>query len=529
MSETLDYLVTFALLPLALRRFLGERPTPDQDELQVRERLAQREERFLRLVERSVFGYPRSPYLALFKLARCELGDLRALVRDRSLDGALRALREAGVYVSFEEFKGRVPIVRQGVTVPTTSRSFDNPFTRRHYTVQTGGSTGVGVTVQVDLEHLADMAVYLRILLGAHGVLDAPTAVCVAMLPGGAFSFLLQRAYLGLRTERWYSPIGWRESKEWPKYNLATLYILLWANAFGARIPWPTVLKSSQAWILARWMRGALARRGRCLYYGFASLALRACIAAEQAGWDLTGLTIRAGGEPLTPAKAAGMRRAGARPFAGYGMAEAGTVGIGCVRPNDDDDVHLTRDAFALVTHPHQVESVGMTVPAFNITTLLDSTPKLMLNYQLDDYGIVEERDCGCPIDAYGYTTHLRQIRSYSKLLGESVTLIGNEMVRIVEEVLPALFGGSPLDYQLLEQEDEQGLTRLYLIIHPRIAIADEAQVVEAVLNGMRESSPTADAARLLWQDTRTIQIKRMEPKITGRGKFFPLHIQRSS
>jgi hypothetical protein len=108
------------------------------------------------------------------------------------------------------------------------------------------------------------------------------------------------------------------------------------------------------------------------------------------------------------------------------------------------------------------------------------------------------------------------------------VTLIGNDMLRILEEILPARFGGSPLDYQLTEQEDARGLTRLYLVISPRIEIADEQQVIETVLNTLSESSPMGDAARGVWQQAGTLQIKRMEPMLTNRGKLLPLHIERS-
>src|SRR5690606_15381075 len=125
------------------------------------------------------------------------------------------------------------------------------------------------------------------------------------------------------------------------------------------------------------------------------------------------------------------------------------------------------------ITHPEQVPGFDMTVPAFNVTTLLTSTPQIMLNLALDDYGIVEERRCGCELEALGLTTHLRDIHSYRKLTGEGVTMIGSEMLDIIENVLPSRFGGSPLDYQLLEQENEQGLTRLYVVISPRVDIAD--------------------------------------------------------
>jgi hypothetical protein len=168
-----------------------------------------------------------------------------------------------------------------------------------------------------------------------------------------------------------------------------------------------------------------------------------------------------------------------------------------------------------------------VTVPAFNLTTLLDSAPKIMVNVQIDDHGIVEERTCGCGLEALGYTTHLRQIGSYSKLTGEGVTLIGNELLRVLEEVLPARFGGSLLDYQLVEEEDSQGFTRLILVVSPRVTLGDESQVVAAVLEALGRSSAMADAARIVWQRTGTLQVRRAEPTPGGRGKVMPLRIQR--
>jgi hypothetical protein len=221
------------------------------------------------------------------------------------------------------------------------------------------------------------------------------------------------------------------------------------------------------------------------------------------------------------------MERVGVRCVPGYGTVEAGGLGLGCARPIDDGEVHLVSDAFALITYPHMVAGPGVTVQAFNWTALFEAVPKIMLNYQSDDYGIVEERHCGCELEACGYTTHLREIRSYSKLTGEGVTLIGNEMGRVLEDVLPARFGGSPLDYQLMEEEDAQGFTRLCLLISPRVAIVDDSAVIATVLSALRQSSPMADAARTVWQRASSIQIKRQEPITTGPGKLLPLQIRR--
>ena len=253
------------------------------------------------------------------------------------------------------------------------------------------------------------------------------------------------------------------------------------------------------------------------------SRALRVVLAAQEAGLDLHGAVFAGSAEPTSPAKVRQIEAAGARFIPNYTTVETATVGVGCARQAETGDVHLLKDAFALFSFDFPVENLGLSVPAFNLTTLLPSAAKVMLNVQMDDCGIVEERHCGCELETYGFTTHLRHIRSYSKLTGEGVTLIGNEIVQILEEVLPARFGGGPLDYQLLEQEDEQGFTRLYLVISPRVKIADEQAVVAWMLKALRDSSTMADAARTVWQQTHTLRVKRMEPILTPRGKFMPL------
>lgn len=527
MNETLDYLRTFATFPFSLRRFLRHPLTVDEARRGVRERMARREDNFLALVERSVYGWPRSPYLALLRRAGCEFGDLRALVGSQGLEATLRQLRREGVYVTFEEFKGRTPIVRPGLTLAAQPQDFDNPLARREFAMRTGGSSGRAASVDQNLDHISLAAAHQLLVLAAHDLLDAPAALWLPILPGNGFYFLLQRLHSRQRTERWFSPIGWRALRHWLKYDLASLYMLFWLRVWRSDTPLPRAVPQDQALEVARWMHTAVRRHGRCLIHATVSNAVRVCVAARQAGLDLTGATIRAGAEPVTRAKVRAMEQAGARCVPGYGTVEAGGLGLGCARPVDDGEVHLVADAFALITHPHRVEGPGVTVPAFNWTTLCDATPKIMLNFQSDDFGIVEERACGCELEACGYTTHLREIRSYSKLTGEGATLIGNELERILEELLPERFGGSPLDYQLIEEEDERGFTRLSLLISPHLALPEEDAVIAVLLNALGHSSPMADAARAFWQQANTIRIKRQTPVSTGPGKLLPLHVAR--
>jgi hypothetical protein len=240
---------------------------------------------------------------------------------------------------------------------------------------------------------------------------------------------------------------------------------------------------------------------------------------------DLTGVVFWGGGEPPTPAKIRVIHQAGGRWIPGYWITEVGTVGLGCAAPADENDVHFCSDNLALIQYPRQVPGMTITVSPFYFTSLLPSASKILLNMESDDYGVVEERECGCLLSQVGYTQHLRHIRSFRKLTGEGVTLIGSDMERILEEVLPGRFGGSPLDYQLQEEEDEQGFTRLYLVISPRLAIPDEGAVIETVLDTLRQSNAAADLAQTIWRQANTLRVKRMEPLRTERGKLLPLHL----
>jgi len=528
MSDTLDYLKMFARFPFSLRRFLRQHPlTPEEARRIAKERMARREESFLRIAKRCVYGYPSSPYLALLRRAGCEFGDLQASVKKGGVDGALHELRRSGVYVSYEEFKGRKPIVRDGWVLPVKARDFDNPFVGPDLIMQTGGSTGLGTHIAHNLDHVTAAIHHQFLMLDAYKMMGAPAAVWSPILPGTGLNFIIRRVHQREPTLRWFSPVGWCDAKNWLKYDIALLYMLLLLRVYNAGVPMPQIVRHDQALAVARWMRETFKQHGRCMLYTSVSQAVRVCIAAEQAGLDLTGCVVRLSGEPATPAKVRTIQRAGMQSIPHYGSVETGSIAIGCPSGADPDDSHLLSDAFALITHPFAVQGTDVTVPSFNLTTLLDQSPKVMLNYQTDDYGIVEERACGCELEALGYTTHLREIRSYSKLVGEGVPLIGNEMLRILEEVLPARFGGTPLDYQWMEAEDERGFTRLYLTISPRVEIADEQQVIEVVYNAMRASSSMADAARTVWQRSQTIQIRRAEPVATVRGKLLPLHLQR--
>jgi hypothetical protein len=501
--------------------------TPEQARGILLDRLGSRETNFLRSVERGVYANPRSPYGALLRRAGCEAGDLRAMVSRDGVEGALRALREEGVYVTFEEFKGQHPIVRGELSIGARPEDFDNPSFERYYQVSTGGSTGGGRRVLMDLEYLSARVPMQLMVDEVHGLLGVPGAIWFEIPPGNGLDSVLLRVPYGNVPRRWFTPVlGGRDAPDW-KFRVATRGIVETARFCGAPIPRPQHVPLDRADIIARWAAETLRSDGRCVVRGHVSKMLRVAVAARELGLDLTGATLSGGGEPPTAAKVRQITATGARFLANYYFTEVGPVGFGCTNAVDPNDQHLLLDHLAMIQAPRDVPGFGVTVEPFCFTTLLPTAPKLLLNVEIDDYGVVETRACGCPWHELGLTTHVREIRSFRKLTGEGVTLIGSDMERILEDELPSRFGGSPLDYQLVEEEDDRGFTRLTLLVDPRLDLHDEGAVVTAVLASLQARGAAAQMSQAIWRQAGSLRIRRETPRATARGKLMPLDVRR--
>lgn len=489
-------------------------------------RMAEREKTFLSTLEQCVLNNRHSPYPALFEHAGCELGDVVEGVGQDGIEHTLETLRDAGVYVTFEEFKGRAPIIRSGREIPVTAESFDNRSLSRYYQMSTGGSTGAGRAVAVDLDHMWARVPDHIVADTIQGFYGNPQAIWFDGLPGNGLNSMLMRIPSGTAAERWFSPTMGRDSRPALKFQLAQAGILAVAR-LSSKAPAPEPVRLDEAEIIARWAADALERAGACGIRTMMSRALRICLAAQELGIDLTGVTLSGGGEPPTDAKVAAVSKTGARLMSNYNFQEAGPIGHMCMNGVETNDQHLMQHHLAMITRPRMVPGFDREVDALCYTTLLPSARKLMFNVETDDYGLVETRDCGCPWEEFGFTTHIRGIRSFQKLTGEGVTLVGNEMVHILEDVLPTRFGGTPLDYQLHEEEDERGFTRLTVVVSPRVGELDESAVVETVLASLGEASHAGDISRAIWGQAGSLRVRRAEPTWTTRGKLMPLHLER--
>ena len=493
-----------------LRRFVRTPLGPDAAADVVERARADRERSFLRVLERGVFGNPRSVYRRLLGHAGIEHADVARLVGDLGLEGALERLLEAGVHVTLDEFKGRRPVVRPGLELPVAERDFDNPLLTRHYEARTGGSRSAGRRIAIDLDLIAHEAAHHELFLRANGLEGRPLAAWHAVPPGAAaLKCLLYEARLGRSAARWFTQVG----SPAPKYRAFTRATLLAARALGRPLPAPVHAPPDDPAPVVEWLAAQVAAGTPAVVSTNPSSAARACLLAARRGTDLSGTAFLLGGEPVTAAKAAPVEAAGCRVVPVYAMAELGLLGIGCPHSGKPDEVHLFTDKVALVR-------AGK---AFHLTSLLPSCPKLMLNVETGDEGVVARRPCECAFGRAGLELRAHSIRSYEKLTSEGTTFLGVDLLRLVEETLPARFGGGPADYQLVERERD-GRTAVSVVVSPAVGRVDEAELVGTVLRALAADDGTRQMARV-WEGGGTLEVERREPYTTPTaGKIQPLH-----
>jgi hypothetical protein len=207
-------------------------------------------------------------------------------------------------------------------------------------------------------------------------------------------------------------------------------------------------------------------------------------------------------------------------------MSELARVGVACAAPAELDDVHLVLDKVAVVQPPGDVGD-GSARPLL-LTTLLPSSPKLMLNVESDDVGTLTRRSCGCDIGSAGLEVHLHGIRSAEKLTTEGMSFLQSELVVLVEHELPARFGGGPTDYQLVEEEAADGVPRVCLVVSPRIGVLDEGAVVTAALEALARGGAAQAMMADVWRSGSTLRVVRREPHQTASAKILPLHVSRA-
>jgi len=480
----------------------------------VRRRLAERPARLLRLARRAVYGNPGSPYLRLLRHAGCELGDFEQLVASHGVEGTLATLAASGVYVTFDELKGRSLAVRGSARFAFSPAAFDNPSISPHFVEYTGGTGGTPAVVMRTLGLVEEIGDEIGVMLRAHGL---ERARHLFWLSNPVFQYLYYLK-LGQRDVRWYHPLPWFPFKA----RLGARYLAVLGCLAGRPLPIPRYLDAGQPERLLA-MLHRRPRDGRPLVLTtLVSMGVRVAMGARAAGVDLNGVTFRLQSEPLTEARHRHLTSVGAGVIHNYALTELPALGISCARARSADDLHFFSDRHAVIERTRPVAAGGATVDALLFTTLSEHAPKIFLNAEPGDVAQIDRRECGCALGTVGLTTHLSQIRSFEKLSAEGVSFARSNLLEVLEQVLPSRFGGTSLDYQLAEEEGADGAARLILRVDPVVGRIDADALRATFLAELGRGGMMDRHHAELLRRAGSVTVRREPPLATAAGKVLP-------
>jgi hypothetical protein len=487
--------------------------------------MRERDESFLRILEEAIYKRPSNPYYKLLRDAGIGLTDVRRMVKEIGLEESLNRLYSAGVYLTQEEFKGRQPVRRNGLDFSTTGTDFDSPFSGQaggYLTRRSSGATGSTSEVKIDFNDCYERAVMLRLTPTTQNTFGRPLAYWYT----GDMTSTLYLAKTGLTPEKNFSTrrLSWH-GEEFKGTFLAN-YTLVLCRLFGRPLPTPEFVPLDQAFKVAEWLAEKVAGGTPPVLRALTSPAIRVCLAAKQRRLDIRGTLFDIGGEALTPGKAQIITDVGAQVMTRYAAVEAGFIGYACGNPTQADELHLLSNKIALIEREKTLPD-GATVPALVLTSLSRYSPKILFNVESGDYATVTVRDCGCALGSLGLATHLTWIRSYDKLTSEGVTFMGERLIQLLEQDLPARFGGTVGDYQIVEEE-EGGLTKVSVLVASRIGTVDEDALLSTVVRTLRQNHHSGSYWTDLWRQGNALRVMRREPYMTQTSKVMPIHVLRS-
>lgn len=522
----LDEALMGARFLLDLPWFLRNPVTIQEARATLDRRFERREEDFVELLGRTIYGHAASPYHALLRHAGCDLGDVARLVREEGIEGALGVLLKHGVYLTVSEFKGRNPLRRGSATIAVEPGSFRNPASVLHGLGASSGSRGRPTVIPLDLRYARDLAATLCAAFHARQALDW---VYSRWAEPGQLGLHLMYAGCGMRTERWFSPIDLADPALHGRYRWSGRALRWGSRLAGVPLRAPEFVSPEAPEPILRWLVGVLRAGDVPLLVAYASHLVRLAQAARRAAIDLRGGQFLTIGEPLTSARAEAIRHSGADVTPAYGTMEAGVIGLGCTAPETSDDVHLLHDRVALVATREAGEVPGLPASALLVSTLRPSAPLILFNVSLGDQATLTDRPCGCPMAGAGWPRHVHSIRSFEKLTAGGMSFLDADLIRVLEDVLPARFGGVSSDYQLVEGESEDGTPVVRLLVHPGVGALDEPAVIESFLQAIGGGSGSDRVMSTMWRSRRMVRVERRPPVKTGSGKVLHLHVERKA
>jgi len=158
----------------------------------------------------------------------------------------------------------------------------------------------------------------------------------------------MRRSKLGQPVQRWFSQTPVNLGKDDTKYRLF-LWLAVYASRFyGRPVPQPEYVPLEQAIQVARWLAAQTAKGTPAVLDTNVGSGIRVCLAAKDAGLDISGTFFRLGSEPYTRP---GHGLWPSRLPRGLPLLYVGNLAVGaaCAAGEAIDDMHVLLDKLALI------------------------------------------------------------------------------------------------------------------------------------------------------------------------------------
>jgi len=496
-----------------IKKFVDSPLTIEECRAFVERNVQRREENFLHMVSSLVYGRKKSPYRTLLEHAQIAEADVKAMVHKSGIEETLRFLKDEGIYFTFEEFKGRCTTIRKGREFSFSPSDFQNDFSSALGRVCSGSSQGSGTMINWGHDYLLNRAIHEMIMFDMYDCRSSPCTVWYPVFPSHVVLYALRLRKMKMPIQVWHSPVRFPK-----KQNLQDwLDLHMYKNVALKNIELQHVPLNDPS-LIVEWAAGMIQQHGKCSISTFASGAVRICQAAQEKGISIASTIFFVAGEPLTLRKRREIEKCGCAAVNAYYFSEGGFVGCTCPTAATADAVHFFSDSFSVIQHERELAHCDQKVQAFLFSSFYRNCPIVMLNLENGDHGNISDVQCGYAGEQRVAAQHISNIRSFEKITTEGVTFYIDDFVRVIEEYFPKRFGGASIDYQLVEEETTEGISRLYIYIHPKHADVTLQAVKEVLLTHVSKTGER-DSRVSMWKQIEALQIKRVAPIVTVRGK----------
>ncbi len=480
----------------------------------IRNCMERREDNFLAHAA-TVIARKEHPYAQMFGLAGCSYADLEASVRRHGLESTLEQLLAEGVYLTHDEFRGKKEIVRRGRHIPASISMWNNPASKGGYVQSSSGTSGRSVTTNNSIA-AARLGESLGLLFLREFNVGKGVRVSVGpILPGYGLSLAVAVGRLASGFDRWFATggVSWGNLH----YRIITRLLVAEMRLLGLKVPNPLYLEQNDFLPAAEYISERLAAGEAAEMAGFVSAVARVAEAAVANGLDLSGCRALTFGEALTDAKREVIQSAGITVYPSYGTTDFGGIGLPCSQMTTGNCGHVQKYAIALIARKQETAWMEE-VNSLYATSILPQSPRIFINAEIGDTGIIEKATCDCLFSQLGFDLQVRDIAAISKVTAQGVTIEVIELVPLLEEALPARFGGHPGDYQLCELE-AGSQTEIVLRIAPGASREAPAEILKHFLAEVKRVYG-GSLSVVSWLHSAGIRAVVEPPVLTATGKF---------